>query len=163
MKEVSVLVWHISNLLEDLKQKKQQVSSLYTVELKCVFPANICVLWNESGLLCCITSCYVVSQVFSVRVSITATKTPWPKASWRGKGLLGLHLQIIVHLWRKSWQEVMTGTQAGLELGGRSGCRGHTYWLASPGFLSLLSYRTQGDQPRDSTTHNGLDSSPIDH
>jgi hypothetical protein len=29
------------------------------------------------------------------------------------------------------------------------------YWLASPGLLSLLSYRTQDHQPRDGTTHNG--------
>ncbi len=30
------------------------------------------------------------------------------------------------------------------------------YWLASPGLLSLLSYRTQDYQPRVDTTHNGL-------
>jgi hypothetical protein len=30
-----------------------------------------------------------------------------------------------------------------------------TYWLASPGLLSLLSYRTQDHQHRDDTTHNG--------
>ena len=36
-----------------------------------------------------------------------------------------------------------------------------TYWLASPGLLSLLSYRTQDYQPRDGTTHNGP--SPLDH
>jgi hypothetical protein len=29
-----------------------------------------------------------------------------------------------------------------------------TYWLASPGLLSLLSYRTQDYQSRDGTTHN---------
>jgi hypothetical protein len=34
--------------------------------------------------------------------------------------------------------------------------RGAAYWLASPGLLSLLSYRTQDYQPRDGTTHNGL-------
>jgi hypothetical protein len=28
-----------------------------------------------------------------------------------------------------------------------------TYWLACPGLLSLLSYRTQEYQPRDGTTH----------
>jgi hypothetical protein len=27
------------------------------------------------------------------------------------------------------------------------------YWPASPGLLSLLSYRTQDYQPRDGTTH----------
>jgi hypothetical protein len=36
-----------------------------------------------------------------------------------------------------------------------------TYWLASPGLLSLLSYRTQVYQPRDGTTHKGP--SPLDH
>ena len=30
-----------------------------------------------------------------------------------------------------------------------------TYWFASPGLLSLLSYRTQDYQPRDGTIHNG--------
>jgi len=34
-----------------------------------------------------------------------------------------------------------------------------TYWLASPGLLSLLSHRTQDYQPRYSTTHN----SPLHH
>ena len=35
------------------------------------------------------------------------------------------------------------------------------YWLASPGLLSFLSYRTQEYQPRDGTTHKGL--SLLDH
>jgi hypothetical protein len=33
---------------------------------------------------------------------------------------------------------------------------GGAYWLASPGLLSLLSYRTQDYQSRDGTTHSGL-------
>ena len=33
--------------------------------------------------------------------------------------------------------------------------KGAAYWLASPGLLSLLSYRIQDSQPRDGTTHNG--------
>jgi hypothetical protein len=36
-----------------------------------------------------------------------------------------------------------------------------TYWLASPGLLSLFSYRTQDYQPRDGPTHKGP--SPLDH
>jgi hypothetical protein len=32
--------------------------------------------------------------------------------------------------------------------------RGAAYWLAFPGLLSLLFYRTQDHQPRDVTTHN---------
>jgi hypothetical protein len=35
------------------------------------------------------------------------------------------------------------------------------YWLASPGSLSLLSYRTQDYQPRDGSTHKGP--FPLDH
>jgi hypothetical protein len=35
------------------------------------------------------------------------------------------------------------------------------YWLASPGLLSLLSYRTQDYQTRDGTTHKGP--FPLDH
>jgi hypothetical protein len=34
-------------------------------------------------------------------------------------------------------------------------------WLASPGLLSLLSYRTQDYQHRDGITHKGP--SPLDH
>jgi hypothetical protein len=36
-----------------------------------------------------------------------------------------------------------------------------SYWLASPGLLSLLYYRTQDNQPRDGTTHKGP--FPLDH
>jgi hypothetical protein len=34
--------------------------------------------------------------------------------------------------------------------------RGAAYWLASPGLLSLLSYRTQDYQPRDGPAHHRL-------
>ena len=33
--------------------------------------------------------------------------------------------------------------------------------IASPGLLSLLSYRTQDYHPRDGTTHNGLGPAPL--
>ena len=36
-----------------------------------------------------------------------------------------------------------------------------TYWLASPGLLILLFYRTQDCQPRDGTTHDGLGPPPL--
>jgi hypothetical protein len=39
--------------------------------------------------------------------------------------------------------------------------RGAAYWLASPGLLNLLSYRTQDYQPRDGTIHK--EPSPLDH
>jgi hypothetical protein len=35
------------------------------------------------------------------------------------------------------------------------------YWFASPGLLSLFSYRTQDYQPRDGPTHKGP--FPLDH
>jgi hypothetical protein len=35
------------------------------------------------------------------------------------------------------------------------------YWIASSAFLILFSYKTQDYQPRDSTTHNGLDPHPL--
>ena len=34
------------------------------------------------------------------------------------------------------------------------------YWLAHPGLLNLLSYRTRDHQFRDGTTHNGLNPLP---
>ena len=36
-----------------------------------------------------------------------------------------------------------------------------SWWFASPGLFSLLSYRTQNYQPRDCTTHKGP--SLLDH
>jgi hypothetical protein len=53
-------------------------------------------------------------------------------------------------------KEVRTGTQAGQEAGADAeAMRDLPYWLASPGLLSLLSYRTQDYQPRDGPTHKG--------
>jgi patatin-like phospholipase/acyl hydrolase len=39
--------------------------------------------------------------------------------------------------------------------------RNAAYWFASPGLLSLLSYRTQDYQLRDGTAHNGLGPPPL--
>ena len=59
-------------------------------------------------------------------------------------------------------KEVRTGTQTGQEAGADAeAMEGCSYWLASPGLLSLLSYRTQNYQPRVGTTHKGL--FPLDH
>jgi hypothetical protein len=57
-------------------------------------------------------------------------------------------------------KEVRTGTQTGQELMQRP-WRDVPFWLASPGLLSLLSYRTQDYQPRDGPTHKGP--SHLDH
>ena len=53
-------------------------------------------------------------------------------------------------------KDVRTGTQAvrKQELMQRP-WRDVTYWLASPGLLSLLSYRTQDYQPRGGTSTRG--------
>jgi hypothetical protein len=59
-------------------------------------------------------------------------------------------------------KEVRTGTQAGQEAGAEQRpWRNVFYWLASPGLLSLLPYRTQDYQPRDGPTDKGP--FPLDH
>ena len=42
------------------------------------------------------------THIVLVRVSVVMMKHHDPKASREGKGLFGLHIQIIVHHWRKS-------------------------------------------------------------
>jgi hypothetical protein len=58
-------------------------------------------------------------------------------------------------------KEVRTGTQtdqgAGADVQAMEGCS----LLASPGLLSLLSYKTQEYQPRDGSTHKWP--FPLDH
>ena len=80
------------------------------------------------------------------------------EASWGGKGLFSSHFHIAVHRQRKSGLEPKQVRKQ--ELMQRS-WRDVTYWLASPGLLSLLSYRTQVYHPRDGTTHNGLGLPPL--
>jgi hypothetical protein len=75
-----------------------------------------------------------------------------------GKGLFSLHFYIAVHHLRKSGLELKQVRKQELM---QRPWRVVLYWLASPGFLSLLSYRTQDYQPRDSTTHKGP--FPLDH
>ena len=57
---------------------------------------------------------------------------------------------IAVHHQRKSGLELKQGRKQELM---QRPWRDVIYWLASPGLLSLLSYRTQDYQPRDGTTH----------
>jgi hypothetical protein len=63
-----------------------------------------------------------------------------------------------VHDQRKSGLELKQGRKQELM---QRPWRDVSYWLASPGFLSLLAYRTQDYQPRDGITHKG--SFPLDH
>ena len=72
----------------------------------------------------------------------SCTKHHDPEASWGGKGLFSLHFHIAGHYQRKSGLELRQGRN--LEAGADAeALEGAAYWLASPGLLSLLSYRTQ--------------------
>ena len=73
---------------------------------------------------------------------------------WR-KGFIWLTLPR--HCW--SSKKVRTGTQEGLEPGGRSWYRGHGIF-ATRGLLRVLSPRTQDHQSRDGSTHNVMGPSP---
>jgi hypothetical protein len=66
------------------------------------------------------------------------------EASWGGKGLFSLHFRIAVHHQRKSGLELKQVKKQELMQRPR---RDVLYWLASPGLLSLLSYRTQDYSP----------------
>jgi len=68
------------------------------------------------------------------------------------RGLFSLHFHIAVHHHRKSGLEL---TQVRKQELMQRPWGDVSYWLAFPGLLSLLSYRTQDYQSRDSTTHNG--------
>ena len=70
-------------------------------------------------------------------------------ASWGRKGLFSLHFHITVHHHRKLGLELKQVRKQELM---QRPWRDVPYWLPSPGLLSLLSYRTQNHQPRDSTT-----------
>ena len=105
---------------------------------------RMCVLLCWLLLLRSLTSLFVLDSLYS------HTKHHDQEASWGGKGFFSLYF---LHCW-SSPKEVRTETHTGQELMQRP-WRNAAYWIASPGLLSLLSYRTQGYQPRDGTTHNG--------
>jgi hypothetical protein len=103
-----------------------------------------------------------VPKAFSKRLHIrywlsqglySYTKHHDQEASWGEKDFFSLYFYIVVHHQRKSGQELRAGTWR-QELMQRP-WRDVTYWIASPGLLSFLSYRTQNYQPGDGTTHNG--------
>jgi hypothetical protein len=80
------------------------------------------------------------------------------EAGWGGKGLFSVYFHIAVHHQRKSGLELrQVRKQELMQRPWGDVC----YWLASPGLLSLLSYRTQDYQPRDSTTRNGPPPHPL--
>lgn len=77
-------------------------------------------------------------------------ETPWPKSSWGEMGcfvLFFFQLQLVVH----------PPVKPGLEVKQRP-WTDTAYWLATHGFLSLLSYVPWNHLPRDGTAHNRLGS-----
>jgi hypothetical protein len=86
------------------------------------------------------------------------TKHRDQETSCGGKGLFSLHFHSAVHHQRKSGLELKQDRKQELM---QKPWRDVLYWLASPGSLSLLSYRTQDYQLRDGPTHKGH--FPLDH
>jgi hypothetical protein len=87
-----------------------------------------------------------------VRVSIPA-QTWWPRSKLGRKGFIQLTLPHCC----SSPKEVRTGTQAGQEAGAEQRPRRDVlYWLASPGLLSLLSYRIKTTSPEMVPPTRGL-------
>lgn len=91
-------------------------------------------------------------------------ETSWPKATWKGNGLFGLHS----HIHSPSLKEGRTETQTeweNLETGADAEAMGGSCLLAAcyHGLLILLSYRTWDFQSRGGTTHNGLGPPHIDY
>jgi hypothetical protein len=62
------------------------------------------------------------------------------------EGLFSLHFHTAVYHHKKSGLELKQVREQELM---QRPWRDVTYWLASPGLLNLLSYRTQDYQPRD--------------
>ena len=92
-----------------------------------------------------------------VRVFIPA-QTSWPRSKLGRKGFIWLTLPYCCSSPRKSGLELKQVRKQELM---QRPWRDVLYWLASPGLLSLLSYRTQDYQPRDGPTHKGP--FPLDH
>jgi hypothetical protein len=93
-----------------------------------------------------------------VRVPIPAQNIMTKKQVGEERVYAAYTFHIAVHYQRKSGLELKQVRKQGLM---QWPWRDVPYWLASPGLLSLLSYRTQDYQGRDGTTHNGP--SPLDH
>jgi hypothetical protein len=94
----------------------------------------------------------LVSSIILVRVSIPV-QTSWPRSSWGGKGLFTLHFHIAAHHWKKLGLELKQVREQELM---QRPWRDVLYWLASPGLLSLLSYRTKTTSPEMAPPTRGL-------
>ena len=108
---------------------------------------------NSSGR----AGCRVGMGGVLVRVSIPA-QTSGPRNKLGRKGFIRLTLPYCCSSPRKPGLELKQVRKQELM---QRPWRDVLYWLASPGLLSLLSYRTQDYQPRDGPTHKGP--FPLDH
>ena len=93
--------------------------------------------------MCIVLTCPCIYVCLS-RGFYTCTKYYHQEASWGGKGLFSLHFHIAVHHQRKSGLELKQVRKQELM---QRPWRDVTYWLASPGLLSLLFYRTKTTSP----------------
>ena len=81
-------------------------------------------------------------------------RTPWPKATWEGKGLF----QPLGPKHSPSWREVRARTQ-GRNLGSGANTEAMGKFCLPAcfhGFFNLLSHRIQDHQPRGDTVHSDL-------
>lgn len=76
--------------------------------------------------------------------------TPWPRATWQGEGLFGLHVLTKVHLWRKSEKELKQ--EQSQEPRRKALLLSSSLWSAQLAFLYSQAYL-----PRDGTTLYRLD------
>jgi hypothetical protein len=76
--------------------------------------------------------------------------------TWKGKGLLGFCSHITAIIEGRQDRNSNRAETWRQELMQKPWC-GAAYWLAHHWLLSLLSYKTQDHQPRDSTIHKGMD------
>jgi len=94
------------------------------------------------------TKCHIMAILFGVVIKYH------DQTNVGKRGLPGLHFYSIVHYQRDSGQplkqERNLGTRADAET-----MKSAPLLTSIHGLLSLLSYRTQDQQPRDSTTQNG--------
>lgn len=77
------------------------------------------------------------------------------KTSWGKKGFIWLTLLYCCSA-RKSGRNSKPDWSLEAGADAERPWKGAAYWLASLGLLSLFSYWTQDQQPRDATTHKGL-------
>ena len=81
------------------------------------------------------------------------TKHHDQESGWRGKGLFSLHFHTAVHHQKKSGLELRQVRKQELM---QRPWRDVLYWLASPGLLSLLSYRNKTTSPEMAPPTRGL-------